>query len=153
MSTREALSLAGAATNIIFVATKVLSRQTRVCVHKKYAFTNFLTRQKFCRDKHNFVAAKLAATNKLLSRQKTCFFPRDKHTFVATKIYFVAINTCLSRQKYACRDKTFVATKLCMSLFVTSRKKKRVLSRRKKHMFVATKIILVADPANDTAQP
>ena len=48
------ISLAGAATSIIFVATKV-------CV---------------CRDKHNFVATKLVGTSLLLSRQ--AYFCRDK---------------------------------------------------------------------------
>ena len=71
----------------IFVATKMLSRQTHVCC-----------------DKHNFVAA-----NIVLSRQR---FSHDKHTLVETNTYlsrqntsFVATNgTCLSRQN-VCRDK------------------------------------------------
>ena len=79
---RTKLSLAGATTSIIFVETRLLLRQM-------YA----------CRDKHVFV------TTKLSSRQ--AYFYRDKLNFVATKIVcrdkqktcFVAINTCLSRQK------------------------------------------------------
>ena len=51
--------------------------------------------------------------------------------FVATRqnASFVATKVCLSRQNYVCRDKRFVATNTC---------------------FVATKIILVAAPANDS---
>ena len=56
----------------------------------------------------------------------------------ATSIIFlsrqtrVATNTCLSRQKYACRDKSM--------LVVTK-------------VFIATKMILVAAPASDTHIP
>ena len=102
------VSLAGAATSIIFVATKVLSTfvATNTCLsQQKYA----------CRDKIMFVQ-----TNILLSRQ--AYFCGDKHvfvaknicrdiTFVTTKIFcrdkhnFVATNIILSRQAYFCRDK------------------------------------------------
>ena len=64
----------------------------------------------------------------LLSRQTQIFlsreeyFCRDKHVFAATKV-----SLCLSRQAYFSRDK------------------RRILSRT----FVATKIIVVAAPAND----
>ena len=68
------ISLAGTDTGILFVATKLS-----------------LSRQSFCRDKHNFVA-----TN-VLSRK--AYFCRDK-----TRL--------LSRQTAVCRDKTFVATKM-----------------------------------------
>ena len=58
------ISLAGAATSIIFVATSLLlSGQTRVCRDQ----TGLLSRQKYFIDK-SFVAASI-----LLSRQKTCF--------------------------------------------------------------------------------
>ena len=75
-------------TSIIFVATK-----------KKKMFV--ATKHVFCHDKSKLVATKLlsrqifVAIKILLSRQKTCF---------------VATNTCLSRQKYACRIKTIVGT-------------------------------------------
>ena len=115
------VSLTGAATCIIFVATKVLLRQTRVCRDK----TRLFSRQKYAyRDKHIFVATTL------LSRQKIC---RDKLIFVATNTSFVATkiclvtNTCVSRQKY------FVTTNI-------------ILSRDER--FVAASI-LVAAPAND----
>ena len=52
---------------------------------------SFLSRQRFCCDKHMFVMT------------------YDKHVFVATR------DVCFLRQKYACRNKTFVTTKLCLS--------------------------------------
>ena len=92
-----------------------------------------------------FVATKL-----LLSRQ---------NIFVATNIcrdkYFVVTGILLSRQnnfclekKYAYHDKTFVATNTCLlrQIFVVSK-----IFCCHKHNFVATKIILVASPANDTS--
>ena len=99
MVSGHGLSLAGTATSIIFVATKVLSRQIFVA-------TNItLLRQKFYRYKHTFVATKhvfcrdksmhVNLFTKRLSRQKTCFF---------------VTNTCLSR------DKTFVATNMILDL-------------------------------------
>ena len=92
MASGHGLSLAETATSIIFVATKVLSRQIFVA-------TNItLSRQKFCRDKHTFVATKhvfcrnksmlVNLFTKRLSRQayfvatKDVFF-RDKHVFGA----------------------------------------------------------------------
>ena len=61
------LTLARAATSIIFVATNFFSRQTRVCRYKRL----------FCRNKSMFVPTKVfrdkkmfVATNTLLSRQK-----------------------------------------------------------------------------------
>ena len=51
----------------------------------------------------------------------------------ATSVICVATNTCLSRQKYACRDKSFVVTKL----FVVT---KHVFCRHKS-MLAATKVL------------
>ena len=80
-----------------------------------------------------------------------------KYHFCRDKIHL------LSRQKYACREKTFVATKLCLSwqnIFVATKlkllswqayfccNKRRVLSWQ--HVLVTTKMILVAAPTNDT---
>ena len=64
---------------------------------------SFLSRQKFCRDKHVFVATKHA-------------FYRDKSTVASTKLlYFVATNK-LSLQKKKSRQKAcFVATNMCLS--------------------------------------
>ena len=59
MASGHGLSLAGTATSIIFVVTKVLSRQIFV------ATNIILLRQTFCLDKHTFVA-----TNTSMSRQK-----------------------------------------------------------------------------------
>ena len=79
-----------------------------------------------------------------------------------TSIIFVATKVVLLQQKYACRDKTFVAKKLCLSRqiffhdnIILSRQayfcrdKRRVLSWEKTCL-VATKMIQVAAPANDT---
>ena len=85
--TEGKLSLAGAATSIIFVATNTF-------VATKDDKTFITTNTCFCRDKHNFVA-----TNIILSQQK---FGRDKHAFVATKDVFCRDKHAakrLSRQK------------------------------------------------------
>ena len=75
------LSLAGAATSIIFVMTKDV-----LCQNKTFVVTNVsLLQQKFCRNKNMFVATKV------LSRQ--AYFCRDQTR-----------HTCLSRQNF-CRDK------------------------------------------------
>ena len=67
---------------------------------------------------------------------------------------FVATNVCLSRQNYVCLDKCIVAIKVCLPrqtyvchdkiIFVSI----HILSR--KHLFVATKMILIAVPAYDS---
>jgi len=83
---REGLSLEGAATCIILVATNTLSRQKRLFLFfwslQKYAYRDktFVTTN-ICRDKHNCVA------KKVLSRQ--AYFCRDKTSF-ATKMILVA---------------------------------------------------------------
>ena len=93
------LSLAGAATSIIFVATNkcfvtkntpLLSRQKYACRHRRFfAKTLCLSRQNI------FVATKL-----LLRQILVC---RDKHTFVATKDVF------------CCDKHVFVARKISLS--------------------------------------
>ena len=113
------ISLAGAATSIIFVATTVLSRQTRVCRDN----TRLSSRQKYaCRDK-TFIATKLFLSRQNIFVETKDVFCRDKHVslplqgFVGTKLcfsrqIFVATKVCLSRPTRVCRDKhTFVATK------------------------------------------
>ena len=123
------LSLVGAATSKIFVATKLLSWQThavtnpclsqqksRLLLQQKYvcdksfvmknvlleqifASTNLL-RQTFCRYKHTFVMRKVC-----LWRQNFC---RVKPNFVATKV--------LLQKAYFCHDKRhFVMTNTCSS--------------------------------------
>ena len=77
------LSLAGAAISIIFVATKVLSRQNTSFVATK--------KKKNCRDKSMF-----SATNSC--SDKTIFCRNKNLVFVATKMLLVAaaaIDTCL----------------------------------------------------------
>ena len=108
------LSLAGAATSIIFVTTNTfLSRQTRVC-HNKHIF---------CHNKSMLVTTKL-----LLPQNDVC---RDKYLswqkFLTKDVFCHDNHVCLSQQNF-CEDKImFVATK--------------VLSRQK--YFVATNIILI----------
>ena len=78
-----------------------------------------------------------------------CLF---EHVFVATKHVFCRDN------EYTCRDKTFVATNLILSRQAYfCRDKRRVTNTcdkhviiAGKHVFLATKMILVAAPANDT---
>ena len=113
---------------------------------------SFLLQQNFCCNKHVFVM-----TNTYLSQEnisfvmtKTCFCNKS---FVMTKL-------CLLQQTCVCHDKTFVATNICHNKhnFVATR---CVLSQQMcvchdKHVFcgdktfVATKMMLVAAPANDT---
>ena len=77
------LSLAGAATSIIFVATKHV----------------------FCRDKIRFVATKLFFHDKTFVRTNICFVAtKNKHTFVATNTS-LSRQACLCRSKHICRDK------------------------------------------------
>ena len=98
------LSLAGAAI-VLFLsrqnATKVLSRQTRVCSDK----TRLLSRQRYaCRDKRFIIYANCHKHH----------FCHDKG-FVGTQDVFCCD---MSRQNYVCRDKhVFVATKT----FVTTK--------------------------------
>ena len=92
---------------IMDVQVQGLIRRTRTLIGgscHKYNFcrdkhkTRLLSRQKYaCRG--NFVATKVLSRQARVLSRKTCF---------------VAKNTCLSRQKYACCYKTVVATKLCL---------------------------------------
>ena len=156
-------SLVGAAVSIIFVATKVLLRQTCVCRNK----IHLLSQQKYaCCVEHIFVMTKLlswqifVATNIIVSRRKFCC---DKLTLVVTNRCLLWQNMAfccfccdryLLRQAYFCRDrKYFVATniillqqKFCHSkhIFVMTID----MFCHDKHMFVLTKMIPVAAPAN-----
>ena len=85
------VSLAGAATSIIFVATNTcLLWQTRLLSRRKYAY-----RDKTFVTTNIFVAANIllreifVVTNIILTWQNVC---RDKLTFVATNTSFVATN-------------------------------------------------------------
>ena len=104
--------LVGAATSVIFVATKVFSRQTCVCCDESFVTTNMfvVTKQLFCHDKSMFVATKLCQ-DKYLSGQIWQNVCCDKHNFVTTKLLlwqkmcFVVTNVCLLQQNM------FVVTK------------------------------------------
>ena len=91
------VSLAGAATSIISVATKVLSRDkhvfvaTNICLSRQY--TSF------------------AATKICLSRQT--LFCRDNYVCVATKVLSRQAYFCRDKRR-VCRDKTFAATKIIL---------------------------------------
>ena len=114
------LSLAGAATSIIFVATNpyLLWRNTsfdstKVCLPRQNFSRDkivcrdqiFWSWQKFCRDKHTFVATKDV-------------FCHYKHVFVTTKVslsrqkYVTSI--LLSRRTRVCREKTLSQQKWCL---------------------------------------
>ena len=134
------LSLAGAATCIIFVVTKVLSWQAHVCI----------TKHVFCHDKSIFVVTDIffATTNTsfvvtkvCLSWQKFCY---DKVFVAITKKFlsqhvFVATNVC--------HDKSFVATKTRLSWQTYFFATKDVFCCNK--TFIATQMILVAAPTNE----
>ena len=124
--------MSGAATSIIYVATKVSSRQTRVLSQQKYACrdkTFVVTDTYFCRDT-TFVSPNNFVATILLSWQKDVFC-REKHVCQTDMLHVVThklwshllrgwvsiiggschkYNFCrdktrlLSRQKYACRD-------------------------------------------------
>ena len=117
------LSLVGAATSNIFVATNVLLRQTRVCYNKHVCYdkTCLLSRQKYgCQDK-TFVPTNI-------------FLLRQKHNFVTTKLLpgqaFVATNMC-------CNNKTKNRTKQKTSFLACLWQRNFC---HDKHMFVVTKI-------------
>ena len=170
------LSLAGTATSIIFAATKVLLRQTCVCCNKthillqqKYACRDNFCRKKnvcfcgnktfvttnICRDKHNFVMTKC------LSWQ--AYFCHYKHMFVMTKHVFchnkstLVKTKLLSWQTHVCRNKCLLWQMFCHTKYSFCRNKRHALMWQThvycdKHVFVATKIVLVAAPANDTIE-
>ena len=99
--TITAISLVGAATIMIFVATKVLSCP-KFC-HNKCIFV--ITKHIFCRNKNTLV------TTKLWSQQQTNIC-RNKHNFVTTKLW--------SQQAYFCRDKHAWFSEKRIMFFVTT---------------------------------
>jgi len=120
---------------IMFATSILLSRQTRVCCDK----TRLLSRQKYaCLDKT------LVATNMCyLSRQKFC---RDKRHSLQYR-YVSWLGACipglcliLQRQNFCHEKHTFVSTK-----DVFCRDKHAFVATK----FIATKMILVAAPASD----
>ena len=111
------LSLAGAATGIIFVVTKVLLWQAYFC-HDNTCLSqqnmSFVTtkvclpQQNFCRDKimfcHEKHMQKLTCQDKTFVRTILCLL---QQMFVWTKL--------LSQQKYVCRDKRFITRSILLS--------------------------------------
>ena len=141
-----------------------LSEMTSSYHWQELAQVSFLSKQKFCRNKHVFVMTNaclslqnmsFVTTKVCLLWQKNC---RDKILFVATKLLswqiFVTTNTCLLRQKFChgkhtsvvtvdvfCHDKhKFVMTKVSLSWQKFC---------RDKHTFVVTKATFCRDK-NDT---
>ena len=135
----------GAATSIIFVATKVLSWQTHVCHDKSSVTTSILlSRQKpsfvmtrvsllqqnFCCNKNMFVTTKYFCRNKstninfvmtelLLRQAYFCI-----HTFIAIKVSLHDKSVVATNINFVttniCHDKNrFVATKLLSRAMVT----------------------------------
>ena len=107
------LSLVGAVTSIIFVATKVLSSQnmsfrhnktfvakTLFCHNKTFLVTNICSEKQFCCDTFCYDKSMLVRT-KLLLRQNSLLL----QIFVATRVISVMTNMCLLWQKFCC-DKT-----------------------------------------------
>ena len=103
------MSLAGAATSIIFVETKhVYCRDksmlaaTKLCLSQQACFCRdkYLSRQKYvcdtCLSRQIFLVTKVCLSRqKYLSRPK--YVCRDKHTFVATSIILSGQNICHDR--------------------------------------------------------
>ena len=105
---RRQISLAGAVTSSISVATKIntcLCRQARVCRDK-----HLVVSTSTCLSRHHtsFVATKVSLSRQNLDKSfvPTIFlfyFCRDEHNVVATKV--------LSRQAYFCRDNRRVVSR------------------------------------------
>ena len=117
---------------VSFFSRQVLSWQNKSFVTIKVC----LPPQNFCHDKITFVVTKYFCCDKSFATANIC---RDKHTFNTSvcrdKSKLVATKLFLSWQKYVCHNKSFVATSTLLSW--------------QKTCFVATKVILVAAPAND----
>ena len=109
VATNTCLSPHNTRDNHNVVATKVLSRQTRVCRHITLETIIMLSPQKFCRDNITFVVS---------NTTRVC---RDK-SFVATN--------------YVCRDKSFVAAGILLSR--RKIKETKDVFCRDKYAFVAT---------------
>ena len=95
---RRILSLARAATSIIFVDTSFVATKksfvaTKVC----------LSRQNFCHDKQEFCRHKgFVAASILLSRQRTCFVATKMILVVAPASDSIRLKHGHSEQRYSC---------------------------------------------------
>ena len=124
------LSLAGAATSTIFVATKVLSCDKTFVL---FVATKRLSRQIFVATNKILSQQIFATTNIILSRQN------DKHTFVATNTCSVATKVCFILLAAPASDSILLSREKIQSKLVAT---KQCLSRRKcreKYTFIATK--------------
>ena len=117
----------------MLLSTKAGSPPRRSVVHASFNEGGIASTEECCacffqrrRDRLHRVSLARAATSTI---------------FVATKLTRVCRDKTrpLSRQKYACRDKRFVATKLCLLRQKTKRIATNVLSRK---IFVATNTCL-----------
>ena len=108
----------------------------------KYHFSRdkrrILSRQKYAYRGKSFVATKLRLSHPNFCRDKHVFVHTDKHTFVASKDVFCRDKSILDKHKLVATMTCFVATNTCLS-----RQTNTCL------LCVATKIILVAAPANN----
>ena len=85
------LSLARAATSIIFVATNMYKRVSVATEHVFCPDKNMLVVTKLCRDKNMFVVTKLCRDKNTLVETKLC---RDKNMLVVTKLCRDKNDTC-----------------------------------------------------------
>ena len=72
------------------------------------------------------------------------------HGLELSAYHFCHDKMCLLRQKHACRDRTFVATKFCFVCRDKSFVATSILLSRRKMCFVTTEMTLVAASANDS---
>ena len=147
------VSMAGAATSIIFVATNMcLSQQHVSCCNKSMLVVTFVTVKYFCCNK-SFVTTNICCDKHVFVTTKDVLSPQtrvcgDKSKLVARNMclsqqIFVA-RKVLSRQKYVCATSIHLSQqKMCFELRQTQT---RVCHDK---TFVATKIVLVAATAND----
>ena len=126
------LPLAGAATSIMFVATKHVFRRDKSML----AATKHLSRQIYvCREK-------------IFLSRFLCLL-RQKFVFV---VVFVVTSILLSRQSKLVGIKNLSVQKCGSAYFCRDKRRVFFATNTYKHVFVATKIILVAAPANDCEQ-
>ena len=64
------------------------------------------------------VSLAVAATSIISVATNMCFV-MTKHVFCCDKSMLVLVTKCLSRQKYFCHDKTFVATNICRDIVLS----------------------------------
>ena len=141
--------------NTSFVVTKVclswqfLSQKNCFCGNETFVTTNI------CHDKHNFVMTKCLSWQAYLCHNKHMFV-MTKHVFCHNKSMLVKTKL-LSWQTHVCCNKCLLWQMFCHAKYSFCRNKRHALMWQThvycdKHVFVATKFLLVAAPANDTIQ-